>query len=337
MSRRKTAGEQLSTQSGAELEEPDIIVVDADTDGTEGVTQDFEVEHETHEDPGTGNAQEDWKAQYEAAKEERDAARREADDARRRHQDLEAQTRDTGTELINARKSAIESDITAATAKADAIQRELSAAYTEADSDLIAKKQRELARQEAQIMRLEEARDAIPAQAERRETRPEPISDDPIERELSQFSTKTASFLRENRDILTDPKKGLKAKSAHFDAVAEGIPLDTEQYFNFVKERVYGRPSVAEPKDETRQLAAPKKKPVPAAPPGRPSTSTSGKGSIEVPLTQTEQQTAIEMFSHLPAKEAVVKYAAHRKSLADNARTGKGPTLSAVKYRNQIN
>jgi hypothetical protein len=54
----------------------------------------------------------------------------------------------------------------------------------------------------------------------------------------AKFSDPTAAWMHQNRDWITDPKKSARVQSAHFDAVAEGIEPDSDEYFSHVERKI---------------------------------------------------------------------------------------------------
>jgi hypothetical protein len=66
-----------------------------------------------------------------------------------------------------------------------------------------------------------------------------PISSgDPLEDHFSKFTDRTAQWMREHKDWVTDPRKNAKVTGAHNFAVSEGLTPDTDEYFEFVEKMV---------------------------------------------------------------------------------------------------
>jgi hypothetical protein len=66
-----------------------------------------------------------------------------------------------------------------------------------------------------------------------------PISSgDQFEDHVSRFTDKTAQWMREHKDWVTDPRKNAKVTGAHNFAVSEGLTPDTDEYFEFVEKMV---------------------------------------------------------------------------------------------------
>ena len=75
--------------------------------------------------------------------------------------------------------------------------------------------------------------DERPAPTRRQER--QPTEDDLIEERLSQMAPRTADWLREHPEYLTDQKKQNRASAAHFKAVSEDLQPDTDEYFEFIE------------------------------------------------------------------------------------------------------
>jgi len=75
--------------------------------------------------------------------------------------------------------------------------------------------------------------DERPAPTRRQER--QPTEDELIEERLSQMAPRTADWLREHPEYLTDQKKQHRASAAHFKAVSEDLQPDTDEYFEFIE------------------------------------------------------------------------------------------------------
>lgn len=189
---------------------------------------------------------EDLKAQFEerqqalvrerdAERTKRVAAEREAADARR-----EAET--SRSAVIDSQYDSVESGLTAAQAEADAAQQEYKEAIEGGNAAAAAAAQRKMAKAEARIIRLDEAKDEIKtrkaAPAERKPAAEPERRDDGFEKYLSQFSDPTAKWMRGHQDWVTNQRKNAKLNAAHFDAIEAGHEADTDEYFEFVETQI---------------------------------------------------------------------------------------------------
>ncbi len=108
------------------------------------------------------------------------------------------------------------------------------AAYREAreygDVDAETKAQRRLAAAEAKRTLLETRAQDISSM---------PVSSgDPLEDHLSRFTDRTAAWMREHKDWVTDPSRNAKLIGAHNFAIAEGLVPDSDQYFEYVERKI---------------------------------------------------------------------------------------------------
>jgi hypothetical protein len=63
-------------------------------------------------------------------------------------------------------------------------------------------------------------------------------SGDPLEDHLSRFTDRSAAWMREHPDWVTDPRKNAKLTGAHHLAISEGLTPDTDQYEAFVEKTI---------------------------------------------------------------------------------------------------
>lgn len=215
------------------------------------------------------------------------------------------QERDAARQGMATREmDAINAGISAADTEASAAEAEYQTAFEAGDAKRMAEAQRRMARAEARKLRFDEAKQDLEArqettEPETRERTRQPAQQpaDQFETYLSQFSPKTAGWLREHREWVSDGKKNAKLQAAHFDAVANDIQPDTDEYFAHVEEKI-GLREASEPEPAPKPNGAAKpaaRKGPPAAPPvsggGR---GGGGNGGNEVRLSKTEATAATD-------------------------------------------
>lgn len=237
------------------------------------------------------------KAQEARTQQAREAAEREAsrlreDAARARHDANTARG-----EAIDSQFSTVESGLAAAQEAADAAEREYKTAFEAGDGAAAAAAQRKIARAEASIARLSEARADLEARkpkAERVERREEPRQTDPVEELIRGRSPKTADWLRAHPDwaaaLATGNSKALKLTAAHNDALAEGITLDSPEYFEHV-ETFIGLKTEAKPNGHDKTNGQAKRRQAPPVAPGQASAGGTSGGN-EVRLSAGEARAA---------------------------------------------
>ena len=187
------------------------------------------------------------------------------------------QERDAARQGMATREmDALNAGISAAETERLAAKAALKAAFEAGDPEAMAEAQARISEAVSRKLRFDEARQDLEArqpEPERRQEREQPT--DQFEAYLAQFSPKTAGWLREHRDWVSDGKKNAKLQAAHYDAVANDIQPDTEEYFEHV-ERVIGlREAEPEPAPKTNGAAKPTAR---KGPPAAPPVSGGGRG-----------------------------------------------------------
>ena len=184
------------------------------------------------------------------------------------------------------------SGIEAAQNEAKASEQEWQSAYEKGDAAAMSAAQRKMAKAEARILRYDEAKADIEAkrgEGGKRVEQPAQVSSDPVEAYIAGRTPQTAEWLRAHREWVTDPRKNEKLTAAHYNARAEGISVDTPEYFEAV-EKFIGLKNGAtqQPTRTTTRRQA-----VPVAPVQASGGGTSG-GGTEVRLTRGEAASATD-------------------------------------------
>lgn len=145
------------------------------------------------------------------------------------------------------------------------------------------------------LMRLEEGKASF-------ETRPkiEPMarSNDPVEAFASQLSPRSADWIRNNPDFVTDPRLNRKMIAAHEMAMADGMKADTTEYFDYIEDTLKvnkNRPDPAIQREESAMSSAASPTQRRAAPPAAPVSRTSSPtapGRPIVRLNSAEREMA---------------------------------------------
>jgi hypothetical protein len=204
-------------------------------------------------------------------------------------------------EVIESHVSSVESRLTAAQAEADAAEREYAAAFEAGDGVKMGAAQRKIARAEALIGRLDEAKADLetrkvkaPIEADQRRTeapRRQDTIDDPVEAYVAGRSEPTAKWLRAHPDFVTDTRKNAKLTAAHWSAVGEDLAPDSAEYFEHVEKFIGLKPN-----GTTTPTTKPRRPTVPAAPVN--GSGGGGNGGTEVILSRGEA-TAAEDGTHV--------------------------------------
>jgi len=210
---------------------------------------------------------------------------RERDEALRRAQTAE-------TQVVSSQLDTVLSGLAAAQAEADAAEQEYVRASEAGDFSAQARAQRKMAAAESRITRLSEAKDDLEEATKRRpaqETRHREPSQrppaDPVEAFIAggKLTPKSAAWVRAHPECATDTVANARMLAAHNLAVADGIAIESEEYFRRIEE---GIKPAAPGKDGRRPSSA-------AAPGGGPSGALNG-GGTEVRLTKREAESATD-------------------------------------------
>ena len=225
-------------------------------------------------------------AQAERDREARLTAERQAQEA---HAERERVSRESQETIADSEANAIAVGIAAAETEAKAAEAAYKSAFEAGDAVGMATAQRQMARAEARAISLEEKKAAV--EGRRARTAEGRQEQDPVDAFIAGRTPATADWLRAHRDWITDPRKNAKLTAAHWNAVGEGMQVDTPAYFESVETFIGLRRKVDErPRTSNGQFA---RQTPPAAPVVATGGGTSG-GGTEVRLTRGEAQAAVD-------------------------------------------
>jgi hypothetical protein len=142
---------------------------------------------------------------------------------------------------------------------------------------------------------------------------------DPVEEFASQLSPRSADWVRAHPQCVTDPRLMTKMISAHNIATADGIPADSDEYFEFVEETLKMTPRRAEPVQDAEPVMSAASAPTqrrasPAATPVSRSGNGTGTPTNRATLTR-EQADMAKMTGMTPAE--------YHKNMMDLKKEGK--------------
>ena len=142
---------------------------------------------------------------------------------------------------------------------------------------------------------------------------------DPVEEFASQLSPRSADWVRAHPQCVTDPRLMTKMISAHNIAVADGIPADSDEYFEFVEDTLKMNPRRAEPVYDAEPALSAASAPTqrrasPAATPVSRSGNGTGTPTNRATLTR-EQADMAKMMGMTPAE--------YHKNMMDLKKEGK--------------
>ncbi len=206
------------------------------------------------------------------------------------------QLADTKKEVTTSQLDTVLSGIQAAEAEAAAAEKDYVAAAEAGDFAAQARAQRKMAGAESRIQRLKEAEGDLKDQAKekpapRQETRQQP-QHDPVEAFTKGMSSKSAAWIRSHPDCVTDPKKNARMLAAHNLAMADDIPVDSDEYFQRIEAGI--TPAKVQQQDPKPEAGKVNIRPsAPVAPAGNASGGMNG-GGMTVQLTRREAEAATD-------------------------------------------
>ena len=226
-----------------------------------------------------------------------EAQQREAE-AQRRAFDAQNRAQDSDLSLL---ANSIEQRKQAATY----LENQYEAALQAGDHRAAAQIQRQMARNEAELLQIEQGKAALESAPRQRQPEPQRQTySDPVEAFASQLSHRSAEWVRSHPEYARDPRKNQEMIAAHQLAVARGHEADTDAYFQAV-ESVLGVGHQEAPR------AAPERRqaPPPTAPSSRQGGTPGSASPTRVRLTSEEVEAA-EMMGQTPQE-----YARHKIAL----------------------
>ena len=233
---------------------------------------------------------EELKSKLDAEKQARFEAQRQAQQAQQFAQRASVEVEDTNLHLVN---SAIE------TVKQQSflLEQQMARAYAAQDFAEVAKVQRAMTGAEVKLSQLEAGKEAMENRPKAQPVQPVSPSSDPVEDIARQVTPQSAQWLRQNKSSLAGPRAINKMFRAHEDAVDDGIPADTPEYFRFIESRLgIGSREHEVEIDVSTAASTPtqRRTPPPAAPVSRSGTGNGSRSNV-VRLTADERDMASSM------------------------------------------
>lgn len=293
-----------------ELQPEGVVILDKDQDALE--QEALEAKKKVAKEPQDEDGSADLKRQLEDLRKANEEVTRRYQDEATARQAAEQRVREREQEASkskiraeDAEYDAILNAISAAESEAESAQRDIALATEASDAKLVAEASRRLARAESRLGQLEDGKIAIERQksaaaANAKENPPQERQAQPtIEQYIDQLPNLLPSqrdWLRSHQDALTDQRKNLRLQGAHVEAEDQGFRPGSQQYFNYLEERL-GYKDAAMPKDDDSEgqyldVAAPV-----SAPPSRSATNPSTGRPSNSRITLTPEQREIARLS----------------------------------------
>lgn len=285
----------------------EIEITDNDTDGSDAVLGGDAVDASAapSDDPVAAIAE--LNRQLEAERRARVEAENYARQAAQMAQSAMGEADDTNLHLVGNAIDTVKRDNELLTSK-----------YAElmsiGDYEAAAKVQAVVSTNSAKLLQLENGLADMQRQPKRQPPlqAPPPVQGDKIDQiisEVSKSSPRSTTWLKNNRQQLSDDKSIRKMFRAHEDAVDEGIEVDSDKYFSFLE----GRLGLAkEAQQESPMSSASKPVTRQAAPAAAPVNNGGNSRPNVVRLSRAEAETA-KMFGMTEQEYAKHKVALQRE------------------------
>jgi hypothetical protein len=243
-------------------------------------------------------------AGLEILKKQLDAERARADAAEKRAADSAASEARARTDVGGSQLDLLKNTIASLTQANDVMGDQVADLQAAGDFKGAQKVQREMVKNEAKILRLEEGKAGLEKHLEEQKKAPPPSTGDPVEDLAVQLTPQSAAWVRAHPEFARSPQKYAQMIAAHNLVTGYGIKSDTEEYFSEIEKALRIVPVAAKTTngDATKHVdnqnenpmsdaAIPTKKAAPASAP----VSRSGNASNTRPNTVTLTAEEVEM------------------------------------------
>ena len=274
----------------SDTEEHVEVVLDEDKSATTDEPK-IEVVEKKEEKPAEIEPDEgikELKRSLEREKQARAEAERRAHEANNKIQQAYSEVKDSNYQLVSNALETVKE-------RAEVLKNALRESMVVGDFDKAAEIQQAMIENDRQVSELKRGKKELKKQLQEQEEAqkiqkmPPPVAD-VIEQMAQSVSPRSASWLRENKDSLRDERAVRKMFRAHEDAVEDGIEPDSDDYFDFIEQRIgIKRDHVDVPNPISEAAApAPRKAPPPPAAP----VSRGGQRPNVIRLTREQAETA---------------------------------------------
>lgn len=221
------------------------------------------------------------------------------------------EVQDTNLQLIHSAMDNVKRN-------SDILKQHYAAALQAGAFDKAAEIQEHMAINSAKLLQLENGRAALQAKLEQQQNQPAPQIADPVEQVASQLSPRSAAWVRNHPQCITDKRLYQKMVGAHNIAVADGYSPDTDEYFDFIEQQMGFRKAPARVTeievDEPLSAASAPAQKRGAPPPAPSSRAASGSGgSKNVVRLSSEEREMAQMMGMTPEEYGKNKLALKRE------------------------
>lgn len=241
----------------------------------------------------TADAVADLNRQMATLRRERETERAARAEAERRATEAAQQAERYRGQVDDGRMQVIVTAIEKAEGDAVSAKTQYRAAMEAGDFDKAADAQADISRAMARLTQLENGKQALEdhltaekenASRPSQPSAPANNSVDAVIANVERTAPRSAAWLREHTECLTDRRLNAKMMAAHEDALFDGLTADSPEYVEYIEKQIY-------PRREARQAA---QRSAPAAPVSREAISPgSGRTATnKVTLTPEEREAA---------------------------------------------
>lgn len=219
------------------------------------------------------------KRQLEAEKALRIEAQRTARSASEEAAKARNDVDDTNLHLVKASIDTVKGNI-------DTLKQNYAAALANGDFGVAADIQMEMSVAANKLVQLETGKQAM---EEKPKVKPAEI--DPVNQFIDSLSARSASWLRNHKECVTDPTMNRKMLLAHALAVDDGLEIDSDEYFNLIEQRLGYKKTKAEVQEDDDPMKYSAKEEKETTPAAAPVSRGEGKKN-SVRLTAEEREIA---------------------------------------------
>lgn len=255
------------------------------------------------------------KEQIENSKQELERERLRAEAAERQSQEYSQKLSAESTERVRAQGDSIESRIAAKQAEADRLKREIKEAHENGKFDEYAELVADYGIAKQDIKGYENYKSQLAAQEE---ARTQAIQNDP----LAKYSPKERKWINEHPEFLSDPRFQAKVTNAHYEALADGVKTNTDEYFDYINDVIDPKKKV-DTDDSFGGTPTPKRVST-ALPPSRAGSSSTTSGqNKQMRLSAEEVEFAMLSFPKMSAADAQNEYYKNKMELISSGKMGR--------------
>ena len=222
------------------------------------------------------------------------------------------------TDVHQANLHLVNGAIESMTRETDILKANLANAMANGDHSEAANIQYAMSETASKLSQLRLGKESLENQP-KRQVQPMERHSDPVEEFASQLSPRSAQWVRAHPQCVTDPRLMTKMISAHNIATADGIPADSDEYFDFVEDTLKMSPRRVEVAQDAEPVMSTASAPTqrrasPAATPVSRSGNGTGTPTNRATLTR-EQADMAKMMGMTPAE--------YHKNMMDLKKEGK--------------